>query len=76
MLSVKQGGTKYDFFLWYDSIWDWTLVPRAICEHSTHSIIYVFIFYFVNDSIVGTEEYSGFFYIFISSLRQHVEGAC
>ena len=37
MLSVKQGGIKYHFLgLWYDATWDWTLVSRAISEHSTH----------------------------------------
>ena len=37
MLSVKQGGIKYHFLsLWYDSIWDWTQVFRAIIEHSNH----------------------------------------
>ena len=36
-LNVKQGGIKYHFLsLWYDSIWMWTLVSRAIGEHSTH----------------------------------------
>ena len=34
LLSTKQGGIKYHFFsLWYDSIWDWTLVSRTIGEH-------------------------------------------
>ena len=34
MPSVKQGRIKYNFLsLWYDSIWDWTLVFRAIGEH-------------------------------------------
>ena len=37
MLSVKQGGTKYDFLsLWYDSTQDWTPVSRTIGEHTTH----------------------------------------
>ena len=37
MLSVKQGGIKYNFLsLWYDSAWDWTQVSRAIDEHSNH----------------------------------------
>ena len=37
MLSVKQGGIKYHFFLdlWYNSTWDWTPVSRTIGEHST-----------------------------------------
>ena len=35
MLNVKQGGIKYHFLsLWYDSTWDWTLVFRAISEHT------------------------------------------
>ena len=34
LLSVKEGGIKYHFLsLFY---WDWTLVSRAINEHSTH----------------------------------------
>ena len=38
MLGVKQGSIKYHFLsLWYKSTWDWTLVFRAISEHSTHS---------------------------------------
>ena len=39
MLSVKQGGIKYHFWvlsLWYDSTWDWTRDSRSIGEHSTH----------------------------------------
>ena len=37
MLSVKQGGVKYHFLsIWYDSTWDWTLVPCTIGKHSTH----------------------------------------
>ena len=36
MLSVKQGGTKYQFLsLCYDSTLDWTQVSRIIGEHST-----------------------------------------
>ena len=36
MLSVKQEGIKYHFLsFWYDLTWDWTLVSRAIGEHST-----------------------------------------
>ena len=35
MLSVKQGGIKYHYWVCYDSIWDRTLVSRAISEHST-----------------------------------------
>ena len=35
MLNVKQGGIKYKYLsLWYDSIWDWTQISRAIDEHS------------------------------------------
>ena len=36
MLSVKQGSTKYNFFLslWYDSTQDWTPVSPTICENS------------------------------------------
>ena len=35
MLSVKQGGIKYNFLsLWYDSTWDWTQVSQAIGELS------------------------------------------
>ena len=49
MLSVKQGGIKYQFLsLWYDSTWDWTPVSRTIGEHSNHytnaPIIYIFIY--------------------------------
>ena len=34
MLSVKQGGIKYQFLsLSYDLTWDWTLVSRSIGEH-------------------------------------------
>ena len=37
MQSVKQSGAEYNFLsLSYDSSWDWTLVSRAIGEHSTH----------------------------------------
>ena len=37
MLSVTQGGIKYQFLsLWYDSTWDWTQVSRTIGEHSNH----------------------------------------
>ena len=37
MLSVKQGGIKYDFLsLWYDSTKGWTPVTKIISEHSTH----------------------------------------
>ena len=31
ILSVKQGGIKYHFFI----LWNWTLVSRAIGKHST-----------------------------------------
>ena len=35
MLSVKQGGMKYNFLsLWYDSTWDWTPIFRIIGKHS------------------------------------------
>ena len=52
MLSVKQGGIKYDFLsLWYDSTWDWTQVARAIGEHSNHyanvRAIYLFIYIYI-----------------------------
>ena len=34
MVSVKQGGIKYNFLsLWYDATWDWTQVSWAIGEH-------------------------------------------
>ena len=49
ILSIKQGHTKYHFLsLWYDSIWDWTLVSQTIVEHSTHCAnIYIYNqFYF------------------------------
>ena len=42
MLSVTQGGIVPFFFfffflsLWYDSIWNWTLISLAIAEHSNH----------------------------------------
>ena len=37
MLSVKEGSIKYHFLsLWYDSIWNWTQVSRAIGKHSNH----------------------------------------
>ena len=36
MLSVKPEDIKYHFLsIWYDASWDWTLVSRAIGEHST-----------------------------------------
>ena len=39
MLSIKQGGIKYDFLsLWYDPMWDWTPVSRTIGEHSYNSM--------------------------------------
>ena len=32
LLIVKQGGIKYHFLcLWYDSNWDWTIMPIRIC---------------------------------------------
>ena len=38
MLSIKQGGNKYNFWsLWYDPTWNWTSVYRGISEHSTHN---------------------------------------
>ena len=44
MLSVKQGGIKDQFLsLWYDSTWDWTLVSRAIGEHSNVITIIIII---------------------------------
>ena len=37
MLSVKQGGIKYNFSgLWYNSTWDWTKVSQAIGKHCNH----------------------------------------
>ena len=37
VLSAKQGGIEYHFLsLWYDSIWDWTPISRAIGKHTTH----------------------------------------
>ena len=37
MLTVKQGGIKYQFLsFWYDSTWDWTSVFWMIGKHSTH----------------------------------------
>ena len=37
MLSVKQGGIKYNFLsLWYDSASDWTLVSQTNGQHSSH----------------------------------------
>ena len=37
MLSVKQGGIKYNFLsFWYDSTKDWTRISLAMGEHSTH----------------------------------------
>ena len=37
MLSVKQGGIKYNLLsLWYDLNWDWTPAYRAIAEHSNY----------------------------------------
>ena len=37
MLSVKQGGIKYQFLsLWYDLTWDWTPVSQTIGKHFTH----------------------------------------
>ena len=34
MLSVKQGGIKYHFFLVFGmKTWDWTQVSQAIGEH-------------------------------------------
>ena len=39
LLSVKQDGIKFHFLrLCYDSTWDWTLVSRAIGEHSTNKV--------------------------------------
>ena len=36
MLSVKQGGIKYNFLSFrYDITLDWNLIFRAIGEHST-----------------------------------------
>ena len=37
MLSVKQGGIKYQFLsFWHDSTWNWTPVSRVIGEHINH----------------------------------------
>ena len=37
MLSVKQGGIKYNFLsFWYEAIWDWTPVSQAIGKGSIH----------------------------------------
>ena len=40
MLSVKQGGIKYDLLsLEYKTTCDWTPITQTISEHSTHYII-------------------------------------
>ena len=48
MLSVKQGGIKYQFLsLWYDSTHDWTPVYRTIGLRSNHyakAVIYLYAF--------------------------------
>ena len=37
MMSVKQGGIKYNFWsFWYDLTWDWTLVSWTTGENSNH----------------------------------------
>ena len=37
MLSIKQGGIKYNFLsLWYDSTWDGIPVSQGIREHSNY----------------------------------------
>ena len=37
MLSIKQGGIKYQFLsLWYDLTSDWIPVSWTIGEHSNH----------------------------------------
>ena len=34
MLSIKQGGIKYHFWVFgYDSTWDWTLISQTISNH-------------------------------------------
>ena len=39
MLSVKQGGIKYHFWVFrYDSTCDWTQVSRAIDECTDHQV--------------------------------------
>ena len=46
MLSVKQGGIKYQFLsLWYESTWDWTQVSWAIGEHSNRLANYSLILF-------------------------------
>ena len=51
MLSVKQGGIKYNFLsLWYDSTWDWTPVsPATLPTRSMDrlTIILKFILFFI-----------------------------
>ena len=37
MLSVKQGGIKYHFWVFImTQPWDWTQISKAIGEHSNH----------------------------------------
>ena len=61
MLSFNQRGIKCHFLsLWYDSIWDWTQVSKAIGEHSNH---YTKVRYTGMDSILRIFLYS-FFSIF------------
>ena len=39
MLSIKQGGIKYEFLsVWDDSTWDWNLVAWTIGEHSNNYV--------------------------------------
>ena len=69
MLSVKQGGMKYDFLsLWYDSTWDWTPVSRTIGEHSTHK---------ANDPNIAILEailmYAGKWMVINRNTRNHVQ---
>ena len=41
MLSDKQGGIKYYFFiLWYDSTWDWT--PNTLIADITNQFLEAF----------------------------------
>ena len=42
MLSVKQGGIKYHFFIfWYEATWDWTLVSQTIGKQWVECLLMV-----------------------------------
>ena len=77
MLSIKHGGIKYNYLsLWYDSTWDWNLVPwtmanslliRPTHTHThTHTHIYIYgYFYTYSYGYIYVYIIHGYIYIYI-----------